>query len=125
MNGELALWVEVAVAALLVSSGAFVVVSAVGFVRFEKFFVRMHPPTLAYTLGNWCVTAAGVLYFTMLEGRVALHLALIAVMLAVTVPVTTVLLARAVLFRRRTQGAADTPPPLTPPHTSDGVDSLP
>ncbi len=116
MTGEMATWIEASVAALLVCSGLLVVVSAVGFLRFGDFFVRMHPPTLAYTLGNWTVTAAGTLYFSMLEGRVALHLLLIAVMLSLTVPVTTVLLARAVLFRRRTAGSADTPPPLTPPN---------
>jgi multicomponent K+:H+ antiporter subunit G len=35
-----------------------------------------------------------------------------------TVPVTTLLLARVALFRRRTAGASDTPPPLTPPRGS-------
>lgn len=110
--------VEAAVAALLVFSGVFVLISAVGFLRFQDFFVRMHPPTLAYTLGNWFVTAAAILHFSALEGRLALHPLLISILLAVTVPVTTLLLARAVLFRRRTAGEPDTPEPLTPPHAS-------
>ena len=104
--------------ALLVFSGAFVLTSAVGFLRFKDFFVRMHPPTLAYTLGNWFVAAAGVLHFSALDGRLAMHPLLVAVLLAVTVPATTVLLARAVLFRRRTADDPDTPPALTPPHAS-------
>lgn len=109
------LWVELVVAALLVSSGVFVVISAVGFLRLPDFFLRMHPPALAYTFGSWCVTLAGILYFSTLESRAALHPWLIIIMLSITVPVTTLLLARVALFRRRAAGAADTPPPLTRP----------
>lgn len=111
---EVPLWVEVVVAGLLVLSGVFVVISALGFLRLPDFFLRMHPPALAYTFGSWCVTLAGILYFSMIEGRVALHPWLIIIMLSMTVPVTTLLLARVALFRRRIASASDTPPPLTP-----------
>ena len=43
-------WVEAAVAGLLVLSGMFVVISAIGFLRLPD-FVYMHAPALAYTLG--------------------------------------------------------------------------
>lgn len=107
------LWVEVVVAVLLVLSGVFVLLSSIGFLRLPDFFLRMHPPALAYTFGSWCVTLGGILYFSMLESRVALHPWLIIILLSITVPVTTVLLARAALFRRRTAAVANTPPPLT------------
>ena len=106
-------WVEATVAGLLVSSGLFVLVSAIGLLRIPDFFVRMHPPALAYTFGSWSVTLAGILYFSSIESRVVLHPWLIVIMLSITVPVTTVLLARVALFRRRTAGSADTPPSLT------------
>ena len=112
-------WVELTVAILLVLSGLFVVISAVGFLRLPDFFLRMHPPALAYTFGSWCVTLAGILYYSVLEGHLELHPWLIIIMLSMTVPVTTVLLARVALFRRRVAAAADTPPPLTPPRVSD------
>ncbi|WP_437975521.1 Na+/H+ antiporter subunit G [Sorangium sp. So ce295] len=111
---QLPLWVEAAVAALLVLSGLFVVISAFGFLRLPDFFLRLHPPALAYTFGSWCVALAGILYSSMIESRPVLHPWLIVIMLSITVPVTTVLLARVALFRRRAAGAADTPPPLTP-----------
>ncbi len=111
---EVPFWVEAIVAVLLVASGLFVVISAIGFVRLRDFFVRMHPPALAYTFGSWCVTLAGILYFSVIEGRPVLHPWLIIIVLSITVPVTTVLLARVALFRRRAAGAADTPPPLSP-----------
>jgi multicomponent K+:H+ antiporter subunit G len=104
-----------AIAGLLVLSGISVVVSALGFWRAEDFFQRMHPPALAYTLGSWSVALAGVLYFSMLESRPVLHPGSIVLLLFITVPVTTVLLARVALFRRRNAGIADTPPPLGSP----------
>jgi multicomponent K+:H+ antiporter subunit G len=106
-------WVEAVVAGLLVLSGVFVVISALGFLRLPEFFLRMHPPALAYTFGSWCVALADILYFSVLEARVVLHPWLIIILLSITVPVTTLLLARVALFRRRVAGAADTPPPLT------------
>jgi multicomponent K+:H+ antiporter subunit G len=107
-------WVEAAVAGLLVLSGVFVVISAIGFLRLPDFFLRMHPPALAYTFGSWCVTLAGILYFSTIESRPVLHPWLIIIMLSITVPVTTLLLARVALFRRRAAGTAQTPPPLSP-----------
>ena len=88
-----------------------------GFVRLQDFFLRMHPPALA-TIGKWCVALAATLYFSWLAGRPTLHPLLIPVFLAVTVPVTTVLLARASLFRRRNAGG-DAPIALAPKREMD------
>ena len=115
MNASVPFWAETVVAALLVLSGVFVVLSAIGFLRLQDFFLRLHPPAIAYTFGSWCVTLAGILYFSMLESRLVLYPWLIIIVLSITVPVTTQLLARVALFRRRTAGVADTPPPLTVP----------
>lgn len=114
------LWVEVIVAGLLVLSGLLVLVAAIGFARLPDFFLRMHPPALAYALGGWCVAIAAALYFSYLGGRLALHPLLIPIVLSITVPVTTVLLARVSLFRRRVAGSEDSAaapggsPPLHP-----------
>ena len=97
---------------LLVASGLVVVVAALGLVRLPDFFVRMHAPSLAYTLGSWTVTLATVIHFTVHEGVLSLHAWLIIILLSITAPVTTVLLARAAVFRRRQAGEA-VPPPLT------------
>jgi multicomponent K+:H+ antiporter subunit G len=118
MSAHLPLWLEVAIATLLVQSGLFVVISAIGFLRLPDFFLRMHPPALAYTCGSWSVTLAATLYLCAAESRAALHPLLIPAILAVTVPVTTLLLARVALFRRRVGGVADTPPPLSPRQSS-------
>lgn len=106
-------WAEVVVAVLLVLSGAFVLISAIGFLGLPDFFLRMHPPALAYTFGSWCVALAGILYFSLLEGRPMLHPWLVIILLSITVPLTTLLLARVALFRRRSAGVEGTPPPLS------------
>ena len=121
MSGLVPIWTEALVGALLVLSGLFVVISAVGVLRLPDFFLRMHPPALAYTFGSWCVAAAGILYFSVLKARLLLHPWLIVILLSITVPVTTQLLARVALFRRRTAQMPDTPPPLSRQREPDRV----
>ena len=104
MNPELFGWVELIVALLLVLSGLFTLAAAVGIVRFQTFFQRMHPPALASTLGAWCVALASIVYFSALKSGPVLHAWLIPILLSITVPVTTLLLARAALFRKRMAG---------------------
>jgi len=112
MSAAMPLWVEAVVAALLLVSAVVVLASAVGLVRLPDFFSRMHVPALAATLGVWCVTGAAVLYFSVLDGGLAARYWLVAVFMAVTVPVTTVLLTRAALFRLRAHRTPGIPPPL-------------
>ena len=103
--------VEIVVAALLLCSGAVVLVAALGLWRLPDFFLRMHAPALASTLGAWIVVFASIVHFSAREGGLALHVWLIIIVLSITAPVTTVVLARAALFRRRQAGDA-LPPAL-------------
>ncbi|MFK0089899.1 Na+/H+ antiporter subunit G [Pseudomonas sp. NPDC090755] len=101
---ELPLWIEVLVAALLLLGSLFAFSGALGLIRLKDFFQRMHPPALASTLGTWCVALASILYFSSLKETPVLHAWLIPILMAITVPVTTLLLARAALFRKRMAG---------------------
>lgn len=125
MSAEVPFWIEVVVAVFLVGSGLFVMTSAIGFVRLPHFFLRMHPPALAYTCGSWLATLACIFYFSASAERLSLHPWLIIIFLSITVPVTTVLLARVALFRRRTAGIADVPPPLSQPPAQSGGENGP
>jgi multicomponent K+:H+ antiporter subunit G len=106
------MWAQVIVAVLIAAGGLFALVAAWGLARLPDFFMRMHAPSLAYTLGAWCIAGASVLYFSMLGERLPARGWLIPVFLAITVPITTSLLARAGLFRARDAGREDVPPPL-------------
>ena len=119
-------WVEAVVAALLLASGVLSLVAAVGLVRMKSYFQRMHAPALANTGGAWCVALATFVYFSMVDAHLALYAFIVSVLLAITAPVTTLLLARTGLFRKRLAGM-DVPPsfgvPLKPLTTEDTEDT--
>ena len=106
-------WVEVLVGALLVASGIATVLAATGLVRLRTLFLRMHPPALASTFGTWTAALASIVWFSALESRPVLRAWVIPILLSITVPVTTTLLARAALFRKQ-QAGAGVPPALGP-----------
>lgn len=114
------LWAEVVIAALLLLSGALVLLAAMGLWRLPDFFSRMHAPALASTLAAWSVTLASIVYFSVREGTLVLHVWLIIIVLAITAPVSAMVLARVGLFRGRRAGVA-LPPPLSLP--DDGPDA--
>jgi multicomponent K+:H+ antiporter subunit G len=93
MSAQLSVWVEIPVVILLVLSSLFALIGAIGLVRMKDYFQRMHPPALASTLGAWCVALASIIYFSALKSAPVLHAWLIPILLAITVPVTTLLLA--------------------------------
>lgn len=102
---------EIIVGSLLLLSGVVVLTAALGLLRLPDFFLRMHAPALASTLAAWIVTLASIVHFSTRSGGLALHVWLIIIVLSITAPVTTIVLARAALFRRRQAGDA-LPPPL-------------
>ena len=116
---QLPLWVEVTVAILLVASSLFTLIGAIGLLRLKEFFRRMHPPALASTMGAWCVALASIIYFSALKSSPVLHAWLIPILLSITMPVTTLLLARAALFRKRMAGD-DVPAEISSRRTESG-----
>jgi multicomponent K+:H+ antiporter subunit G len=106
-------FVEILVGILLLSSGIVSVIAAFGLWRMADFFQRMHAPALVSTLGAWLVTLASILHFSARGEGLALHVWLIIIVLSITAPVTTIVLARAALFRRRKAGDP-LPAPLRP-----------
>jgi multicomponent K+:H+ antiporter subunit G len=103
----LPLWVEILVALLLLSSGALTLIGAIGLLRLKTFFQRMHAPAVATSLCIWCVALASIIYFSVRESRLELQPWLIMILLAITGPITNSLLARAALFRKRTEKPAE------------------
>jgi multicomponent K+:H+ antiporter subunit G len=90
-------WIwQVVVAAMLVVAGIFSLVGAVGMLRFPDFFMRLHAPTKATTLG-----VGGVLLASLAanwgQGNHGLHELLITLFLFITAPVSANLMAKAAL----------------------------
>ena len=107
---DLAPWVQWLVAFFLVVGGLFALVGAIGLLRFPDFFMRLHAPTKAGTLG-----VGGVLLASMVaswaRGGVGLHELLITLFVFVTAPVSANLLALAGLHLRL-PSRAKVPPDL-------------
>ena len=84
------------VAVLLVLGGSFCLIGAIGLIRFPDFYMRLHGPAKATTLG-----VGSVLLASMVTGwagaLVGIHQLLIALFLFVTTPVSANLMARAAL----------------------------
>lgn len=113
-TNTLPLWIEIIVAILLLASAVLTLGASWGLVRMRTFVQRMHPPALAYVGASWCVTFASIVYFSAQNEGPQLHVWLIIILLSITVPITTVLLARAALFRGRRLNDATLPPALQP-----------
>ena len=114
MNVTLPLWAEWTLAVPLVISGISALLAAWGVLRLKDFFQRMHPPALGFTAASWSAALASAIYFSIVQEGLALRSWIIVVVLSITVPITTVLLARAAMFRRRQQADPAMPPPLVP-----------
>ena len=88
--------IELLASFLLVVGGVFALVGAIGLMRFPDFFMRLHAPTKATTLGVGGVLLASMLLGWTL-GEPAVHELLITLFLFVTAPVSANLMALAAL----------------------------
>lgn len=113
MNPTVPFWAEVIVGILAMAGGAIALLGAVGLLRLPTFFQRVHAPTLGATMGSWSIIWANVLYFSLHDGELTLHALLIAVLLSIGFPITTIFLMRAALFRARQAGMQGVPASLS------------
>lgn len=109
-------WVEILVAVLLCISGVLALIASWGLLRLRDFFQRMHPPALVATAASWCVALAAIIYFSTMYNRLDLGHWPVIIILSISVPVTSMLLARAALRRMRPQ----VPPYPAPARHSNG-----
>lgn len=108
-NPDLPLWVALPVALLLLVGAAFTLIGSVGLVRLKTFYDRAHAPTIGSSAGVACISIASVIFFSVLQTRLALQEMLIFLLVTITMPVTLMLLARAALFRDRVEGSSAVP----------------
>lgn len=108
---EIPAWAAVLTCLLLLTGAILTLIGTVGLLRFDSFYQRVHAPTLGSTLGIGCILLASMLFFSVLESRAIIHELLITALMVVTTPITLMLLARAALYRDRTEGSEEVPPP--------------
>ncbi len=106
---DIPLPVALAVAFFLLFGASLALIGAIGFLRLGTFYERIHAPTLGTSWGIGGVMIASMLYFSFSLQKPVLHELLIGLFVTVTTPVTFLLLARAALYRDRTEGKNGAP----------------
>ncbi len=87
--------------ALLILLGAFfTLVGSIGLLKLPDFYMRLHGPTKASTLGVGAILIASALHFSRNADGVSLHEILITVFLFITAPVSAHLMAKAAIHTK-------------------------
>jgi len=100
---------DILLALLVVIGGFFTLVGSLGLLRLPDFYMRLHGPTKATTLGVGAILIASAVYFSVRGEGLSLHEILITLFLFITAPVSAHLMAKAALHIHtrkveRTQG---------------------
>lgn len=88
---------EYLLAFLIVIGASFTLIGSIGLVRLRDFYMRLHGPTKATTLGVGCLLIASAMVFSAKTNGLSMHEVLITVFLFITAPVSGHLLAKAAL----------------------------
>jgi len=88
------------VAAFLLLGAGFALIGSIGLARLGDFYLRLHGPTKATTLGVGGLLIASSIHFSTTRAGVSLHELLVAAFLFLTAPVSAHLVARAALHLR-------------------------
>ena len=107
---DIPLWAALLVAFFLLLGSGLTLLGAIGMLQFQTFYERVHAPTLGTTWGAGGILIASMIYFCIVSSRPVLHELLITVFVVVTTPVSLMLLARAALYRDRTENNDGIPP---------------
>lgn len=97
------LWIAIPVSAAVLIGAALTLIGATGLIRAGSFYQRVHMPTLGTSFGAIGILFASAILSSFGEGRFIAHEVLVFIFIAVTTPVTLMLLARAALHRDRVE----------------------
>ena len=97
----LPVWAQILVSVLVLAGALMALIGAMGLLRLPTYYERVHTPAIIATAGCWTIVWGSVVFVSLLSDSLALHAVLIAIFISVTVPITTIFLMRAALFRDR------------------------
>lgn len=88
----MSLGLQLIVAFFLLTGSFFALMGSIGLFRFGDFFMRLHGPAKATTLGVGGVLIASMLYFSFTQGQLHLHELLVTLFLIISAPVSAYML---------------------------------
>ncbi|KQR75984.1 cation:proton antiporter [Rhizobium sp. Leaf384] len=106
---DLPVWAAIPVCLLLLSGSAITLAGAIGIVRFQSFYERLHAPTLCTSGGVLLIATSSMIAFGVLQNRWIVHEVLIVIFMIVTTPVTLMLLGQSALYRDRAEKNPEVP----------------
>lgn len=86
---------QLVVAFFLLAGSFFALIGSIGLWRFGDFYMRLHGPAKATTLGVGGVLIASMLYFSFTTGSLRLHELLVTLFLIISAPVSAYMLSLA------------------------------
>ncbi len=92
--------VELIISTFLILGGLFVLVGSIGLLRLQDFYVRLHAPTKATTLGLGCFLIGSMVFMYHTRGGLSINELLITLFLVITAPVTAHILAKVAMHHR-------------------------
>lgn len=84
----------------LFAGGLFALLGAIGLARLPDFYMRLHGPAKASTLGVGGVLIGSMVYFSTKSGHSSLHELLITLFLFITAPISAHMVAKVALHMR-------------------------
>ncbi|HEY1026803.1 MAG TPA: Na+/H+ antiporter subunit G [Pseudomonas sp.] len=94
------MWVEILVSLFLLVGSLFALIGAIGLYRLPDFFMRLHGPTKATTLGVGGMVIASLIFFGSRGEGLSLHELLITLFLFITAPVSAHMLSKAAMQQK-------------------------
>jgi multicomponent K+:H+ antiporter subunit G len=88
------------VSILLLLGGLFILIGSIGLVKLPDFFMRLHGPTKATTLGMASVLTAAMVYFASTTQGVSVKEVLITIFLLITAPISGYMLIKAAIHHK-------------------------
>lgn len=93
----MSLAIEILVSVCLLVGASFALVGSIGLTRLPDFYMRLHGPTKASTLGVGGMVVGSLIFFSTRGEGLSLHEILIAIFLFITAPVSAHIVAKAAL----------------------------
>ncbi len=85
------------IAALVLIGASFTLIGSIGLYKLPDFYMRLHGPTKATTLGVGAILISSMLYFSFTTEAISLHEILVTIFLIITAPVSAHLMAKSAL----------------------------
>ena len=96
-------WTENLLGLLIIIGTFFTLVGSIGLYKLPDFYMRLHGPTKASTLGVGAILIASVIYFSTKQDALSLHEILVTLFLFITAPIGAHLMAKAAIHMQVNQ----------------------